>query len=391
MTDTMHDVHKLSFNGGIDADSHILEPLDLWTDYIDPQYRARALRVEIDADGLEAMVVDDRRPLAASRGSMSLAGAMGERDLRGIQLDPDRTYDVMAPFGSQSPSERLRLMDAENLDASIIYPTVGLVWEVEVPDEALTMAHLKAYNRWVTEWCSDGDGRLVPIAHISMTFPEASVVELERAANAGAKGCFVSPYSHDRKPFGHRDHDPIFAACQDLDIPLAIHPTLEPESMKGDRMGPRENSRHLALLPLITGADGVRQQFVAMFDMAVYDRFPDLKVVLLEAGGSWLPYFLDRVDALFEHTGIGTTVRLQRKPSDYLREQIWVSCDPDEQSIPHLIDRFGDRFLWASDFPHRDHTPDYILELDRTAGAIPAAQRGAFLGDNARHLFKTGA
>jgi len=98
-TNPTHDVHRLSFGGGIDADSHILEPLDLWTDYIDPRYRDRALRVEIDADGLEAMVVDDRRPFAASRGSMSLAGAMGERDLRGIRLDPDRTYDAMAPFG----------------------------------------------------------------------------------------------------------------------------------------------------------------------------------------------------------------------------------------------------------------------------------------------------
>ena len=54
------------------------------------------------------------------------------------------------------------------------------------------MAHMKGYNRWVTEWCSDGEGRLVPIAHISMTFPEASVIELERAVNASARGCFVS-------------------------------------------------------------------------------------------------------------------------------------------------------------------------------------------------------
>lgn len=387
-TKTMHEVHSLSFDGGIDADGHILEPLDLWLDYIDPQYRDRALHIELDDSGLEAMVIDGKRPFMSSRGSVSTLGAMGARNLREIQTDPACTYDVMAPYGTQDVGERLEVLDAENMDAAVIYTTVGLLWETEVTDEALTMAHLRAYNRWVTEWCSDGRGRLIPSAHVSMSFPEASAAEIERAVAEGARGCFVAPFTHDRKPFGHPDHDPIFATCQDLGIPFAIHPTFEPESVKGDRMGAWENVRQMQLLPMVTASDGVRQQFAAMFDFTVFDRFPDLDVLVLESGGSWLPYFMDRMDAVYEHTGIGARVTLKNKPSDYLRERIWVSCDPDEQSIPHLVERFGDRFMWASDFPHPDHTPGYVLDLEHNAGGISdETKRRAFLGDNARALF----
>jgi len=388
-TDTkrMHDVHSSRFSGGVDADGHIIEPKDLWLDYIDPKFRDRALHFEIDDDGLEQLVIDGKRPYLSSKGAVSTLGSMGATDLRAIQFDPARDYDTMAPFGSQDVGERLTLLDAENIDAAVIYTTVGLLWEMEVRDEALTMAHLEAYNRWITEWCGDSGGRLVASAHVSMSFPEASAREIERAVAAGAKGCFVAPFTHDRRPFGHPDHDPVFATCQELGIPFAIHPTFEPFSVKGDRMGKWDSVRKLRLLPMVTASDGVRQQFTAMFDFTVFDRFPDLKVLVLESGGSWLPYFMDRMDAVFEHTGIGASVKLANRPSDYLRERVWVSCDPDEKSIPHLVERFGDRFMWASDFPHPDHTAGYILDLDANAAGIPDAQRGRFLGANARELF----
>jgi predicted TIM-barrel fold metal-dependent hydrolase len=120
----------------------------------------------------------------------------------------------------------------------------------------------------------------------------------------------------------------------------------------------------------------------------VFDKFPDLKVVVLESGGGWIGYWLDRIDAVYGHTFIGTRVPLEHKPSDYFRERIWISCDPDERTIPALAERFGaDRFMWASDFPHADHTPEYLTDLTELAAAFPDADRRTFLGDNARSLF----
>ena len=191
----------------------------------------------------------------------------------------------------------------------------------------------------------------------------------------GARGAYVAPFTHDGRPLGHPDNDPVFAAAQDLDVPFAIHPTFEPQWTKGARMGTWENVKQLRLLASVTASDGVRHQFTTLFDYGVFDKFPRLKVIVLESGGGWIGYWLDRIDAVYGHTFIGTRVPLEHKPSDYFRERIWISCDPDERTIPALAERFGDRFLWASDFPHADHTPEYIGDLDELVDSFPEARR----------------
>ena len=87
-------------------------------------------------------------------------------------------------------------------------------------------------------------------------------------------------------------------------------------------------------------------------------------------------------------TFIGGRVPLEHKPSDYFRERVWISCDPDERTIPALAERFGvDRFLWASDFPHVDHTAEYVHDLNELVGMFTPKDRRAFIGDNGRAVF----
>jgi predicted TIM-barrel fold metal-dependent hydrolase len=383
----MHETSRLSFEGAVDADGHILEPPDLWETYLEPKYRDRALRIVVDDNGLEALEIGGEPSKLSRKGSVSVLGAMGDPDLAAIQKDPARTYLSEAPFGSMDPDERLQLLDAEGIDAAVLYTTVGLLWEAELDDPELSQAYTRAYNRWICEFCAGSD-RLVPTAHLSLSDPQAAATELERAVGEGAKGAYVAPFTHDGRPLGHPDNDPVFAAAQDLDVPFAIHPTFEPQWTKGTRMGGWEHVRQLRLLASVTASDGVRHQFTTLFDYGVFDRFPRLQVLVLESGGGWIGYWLDRIDAVFAHTFIGTRVPLQDKPSDYFRERVWVSCDPDERTIPHLAERFGaDRFLWASDFPHADHTPAYLQDLDVLAEGFPEDSRRKFLGDNARALF----
>ena len=187
-------------------------------------------------------------------------------------------------------------------------------------------------------------------------------------------GAYVAPFTHDGRPLGHPDNDPVFAAAQDLDVPFAIHPTFEPQWTKGARMGTWENVKQLRLLASVTASDGVRQQFTTLFDYGVFDKFPRLKVVVLESGGGWIGYWLDRIDAVYGHTFIGDA-RAARAQAERLlpRAGAGSRCDPDERTIPALAERFGaDRFMWASDFPHADHTPEYVDDLDELVAAFPA-------------------
>ena len=387
MAKTLHDTERLSFDGAVDADGHILEPPDLWDTYIDPKYRDRALRIVRDENDLEELEIGGERSKLSRRGFPSTLGAMGDPDLRSMQLDPERTYLGEAPFGSMDPDERLKLLDAENIAAVVLYTTIGLLWEAELEDAELSQAYTRAYNRWICEFCSGSD-RLVPTAHLSLSDPPAAAKELERAVGEGARGAYVAPFTHDGRPLGHPDNDPVFAAAQDLDVPFAIHPTFEPQWTKGTRMGSWENVKQLRLLTSVTASDGVRHQFTTLFDYGVFDRFPRLRVIVLESGGGWIGYWLDRIDAVYGHTFIGQRVPLEHKPSDYFRDRIWISCDPDERTIPALVERFGNRFMWASDFPHADHTPEYVLDLDELAASFSEEGRAAFLGQNARDLFR---
>jgi predicted TIM-barrel fold metal-dependent hydrolase len=385
----IHQTHRLVEDGAVDADGHILEPPTLWEEYIDPQFRSRALRFRIDENGLEELQYDGKSSTMSRRGFPATLGAMGAPDLVDMAKNPQRTYLGEAPYGSMDPKERIDVLDAEHIDTAILYTTVGLLWEAEVEDPELSQAYTKAYNRWICEFCAD-EPRLVPTAHLSLTDVAAAAEELGRAVGEGAVGGYVAPFHHAGRPFGHPDNDALFAAAQDLDVPLAIHPTFEPPSTKGDRMG-GDNFRNLRLLSSVAGSDGVRHQFTTLFDYGVFDKFPRLKIVVLECGAGWIGYWLDRIDAVFAHTVIGERVPLQHKPSDYFRERVWISGDPDERMIPALAQRYGHtRFLWASDFPHADHTPEYIDDLNELVASFPAEQRADFIGGNARALFKLG-
>src|SRR5690348_6247231 len=226
MPKPMHDTMQLTHAGAVDADGHILEPADLWETYLEPKYRDRALRIVPDENGLEELSIGGERSRMSRKGFPSTLGAMGDPDVRAMQLDPDRTYMDEAPYGSMDPAQRIELLDAEGIDAVVLYTTIGLLWEAELEDAELSQAYTRAYNRWICEFCADS-ARLVPTAHVSLSDPKAAAEEMARAHGEGAMGAYVCPFTHDARPLGHPDNDPVFDMAQELGIPFAIHPTFE--------------------------------------------------------------------------------------------------------------------------------------------------------------------
>jgi len=376
-------MQTLMYPGAVDADGHILEPPGLWEEYLEPRFRARAMRLGFDDNGLEYLEIDGRPSKAVRGGMLGMLGGMG-RNLTDVLPSPEHTYVRGASFGAMDARERLRRLDEEGLAGAFLYPTLGVLWEAECGDAEIAQAYTRAYNRWIVDFCADSGGRLVPIAHVSLSDPEAAAAELEHAVRAGARGGWVAPFSMTKRPHGHPDHDRLFAAAQDLDVPIAIHPTFEPRWATPGRF---EHLHGAHFFLNVTSADAVRHAFTTLFQFAVFDRFPRLKIVVLESGAGWIGYWLDRMDG-YAASVLGRAVPLRERPSAYFRRQCWISCDPDERTIPALMELYGaDRFLWASDFPHPDHTGDYIAELEVLAGKLSESARPQLLGDNVRRCY----
>jgi len=112
------------------------------------------------------------------------------------------------------------------------------------------------------------------------------------------------------------------------------------------------------------------------------ERFPKLKLVILEVGAGWISYWLDRMDAVYDSV-LGRDVPLKEKPSFYFNRNCWISADPDEHSLPAMAQLLGaDKFFWASDFPHPYHIGNYLEELEELADKLSDSARSKILRDN---------
>ncbi|MBE3604734.1 amidohydrolase family protein [bacterium] len=388
----------------IDADGHILEPPDLWLKYLEAKYRDRAIQIKVGDDGYEYLEVAGNRARQTRQGQLGTLGGMGKQvaearrrreefvnagraaELRYEKPKPEDTYLKGAAFGTMDMKERLQLLDKEGMAKSILYPTIGLLWECETMDAELSAAYARAYNRWIADFCRDSGGRLVPIAHLSLGDPDEAARELERAVKDGCKGAFFAPFTISRRPHADPAHDRIFAIAQDHGVPVAIHPTLEPPAFGVHHRF--DNFGWAAWYYDLFAAQGVQHAFATFFQYGVFDRFPKLKVVVLESGAGWIGYFLDRADAIFTGTTIAQNVRLKEKPSYYFKERCFISADPDERTIAAMMQHVGEnKFFWASDYPHPDHPGNYLEELAEMVKPMTESGRRGILGENVARAY----
>jgi predicted TIM-barrel fold metal-dependent hydrolase len=116
------------------------------------------------------------------------------------------------PPASYLPEERIRMLDAWGVDAGVLFPTVGILWDVA--DNGLAAAYARAYNNWVNDFAAHNRRRIIPIAHLALQDPEEALTELRRCLKLGFKGIFLAPENINGKRFSHSDFDPIWHECE---------------------------------------------------------------------------------------------------------------------------------------------------------------------------------
>jgi predicted TIM-barrel fold metal-dependent hydrolase len=366
----------------IDCDSHVMEPPDLWEKYLEPKFRDRAIRIAKDpADGFEVLMVDNQPLLKGV-----LAGLGGANQPRQELFVPGRLgYLDGCPPASYLPADRIKLLDEWGVNAGVLFPTVGILWDVE--DNALAAAYVRAYNNWINDFANSAQSRVIPIAHIALQDVDAALLELRRCLKLGFKGIFLAPENVGGRRFSHPDFDPIWRECEDAGIPACLHVIVRfnrPPGIMGQFYQPGEFRTVFGFA--LGGFAQVVPAAMTMVADGLFDRFPRLKVMCVEAGCGWAPYIMDRMDQKYEL--LGWTYPTKLKPSEYFRRNIWVVAEPEERTIGAVMDLLGeDRVLWGSDFPHVDSNLEAPRLIRNSIASLSAARQRKLLGENARAVF----
>jgi predicted TIM-barrel fold metal-dependent hydrolase len=283
-------------------------------------------------------------------------------------------------------------MEREGIDVSVLFPTIGLyiMWRDDM-DPELSAAICRAYNTWLSEYCSYDRKRFYGVMLLPLQDPARAVAELKYAREKlGLVGIFWRPNKFCGRTFASPDYYPIYETASDLGVTICVHEgarTILPQA-GSDRYS--EFGRHIACHPL--------EQMLACLNFCadgILEKFPKLKVAHLESGCGWVPFWLERMDEHWEHESHGSAKLTKEKPSYYFKRQCWVSCEAGEELAPVFIEYVGDDYLMvATDYPHSDAIDKFP---DKTIGSLSgnpklsADSRRKILWDNPIKTFGLGA
>jgi len=394
----------------VDSDGHVLEHPTGMVDYAPEEYRDRIWHIETDVDGEEWLVWDGVRS-PANLGSVSGTAGMSDEDCQRAMRGELR-YTEVRP-AAYNAKARLDDMRADDIDMSVLYPT-QLLGIQAYKDVGFANAQCRAYNDWLSDHVSEGEGKLFGAALIPQQDLELAAAELRRAAKLpGIVAAFIRPNpTADWKPFHHSVYDPIWQAACDAGLPLGLHPFLD-SRLPGACIGMHFHQVHETAPAFMRsteeagsgiGIDNIyfSQALSNPFDMmssmafllagGVCERYPELRLIFLEANGGWLVPWLERLDHHAEVPLFKPDVPLLKMaPSEYFRRQGWISFDADESTLAFTARSplvGADRIIWASDYPHPDAKfPGTTDELYESIEDLDEEQQRQIAGGNAVALY----
>ncbi|MHB8593438.1 MAG: amidohydrolase family protein, partial [Acidimicrobiales bacterium] len=301
----------------IDADGHVLEHPTGFQEFAPEAFVDRVWHIESDDHGREWAVMDGQRSPA---NYMALAGTAGmsAEDRQRAQRGELR-YTEVRPAAWDARA-RLVDMDADGIAQSVLYPTLLLGIQGH-RDVEFARVMCTTYNNWLSDHVQGSDGRLFGVAALPQQDIESAAAEIRRVAKMpGIVGVFLRPNPSEQwRHFHDPVYDPLWAAASDTGLPIGLHPFLTAD-LPGACVGMHVNTLRTSASPLPADAgpaaidnifftQAIANPFDMMSSMAfllaggVCERFPDLRIVFLEAGGGWLVPWLERLDHHYEIFG----------------------------------------------------------------------------------------
>ncbi len=342
----------------LSADSHIVEPPDLWTSRIDPKYKSRAPRV-VRRGEADWWIVEKNQSVG-SLGNTTHAGDRYRTDKPHEISLKDRWESVRR--GAYEPDEAIKDMDIDGVEGAVMFPTkgVGGLWLVEDPQ--LFSAICKTYNNWIAEFCKQHPKRLLGAAMINLDNVPEAVEELRRAKKLGLRAAIITIHPAHERGYFRSEYDPFWAVAQDLDMPLCLHSGSNRTVRDGLPMDHYEQADPHEPLDIVypNGDHWIRRSLTGLIMSKVFERYPRLKIISIENQAGWAGHWLYRMDMRYrDRPTTWGRFKGDAKPSDFFHRNIFVSFQDDWTAVATRKMIGVDNLMWGSDYPHSEGTwPD---------------------------------
>lgn len=378
-----------------DADAHIMETPTWLRDHADPAVRDR-LDVLSYPGGNELQQSSD---LLEHREQLDeaferLAARHRSDEYRAVEAEEIMLRKNFAATGSFLPEDRPRALDLLGFASQLVFNTFHNSrlrdWE-HSGDWDLAVGAARAHNRGMAEFCSVDD-RLLSTLYVPLADIEEAGRLAQEAIDMGAGALLVASGCPPTHSPSHVGLDPVWAAAQEAGVPIVFHvggtgELLDPNYFRNglpvppDFHGGEENFRSVDYMA-IPGPPA--QTLATMIFDGVFERFPDLKVGVIEQGAVWVPSWMRQMESAFDAFARHEE-RLQQlslRPSEYVRRQMKFTPYPTED-VAWIIEQAGpETVLFSSDYPHVEGGRRPIERFERSMEGCSDAVRRAFYHDN---------
>jgi len=324
----------------ISSDSHVTIPDAAWQEYLDPEFRDRAPRIEHTEEGDFRVFEGKRTPIL---GLENMAGKKPEE----FKLNVRRLEEQRS--GAWDPAARIEDMDADGIDAEVLY--VG--GPLQSSDVELRLNSVRGYNRWLSDYGSYAPKRLLGMAAIPIDTPELAVEEIRFAASQpGLAGGYI-PLFPPEGDYGDAKWNPMWEAFLDSGMPIGLH-------VGGRRPGTpvvgfyESAPRFMTglLMSKMTMAEAVSELIHGL----VMQRYPGLRFIAVEGQIGWISFFQYYSDHVWEKHRFWTKSKLEHPPSFYFRRQVYATFMEDPVGLREREHIGVENIMWASDYPHSETT-----------------------------------